>query len=135
MSVHAGGWKNSKHRAQWHSTLAEHAFPKLGDRAVATIDAGMVNDAVAPAWTKTPETARRVRGRIERIVQWVKDGQPLPDAGKNGRRSHPGAALAGPPCQFMAELSQRKASVARALEFTILTAARTGEVIGAAGTR
>ena len=90
----------------------------------------MINDAVAPIWTKTPETARRVRGRIERIVQWVKDGKPLPGAGKNGKRIIRRCRGRSFP-QFMAELRQRQGVSARALEFTILTAARTGEVIGA----
>jgi hypothetical protein len=49
----------------------------------------MINEAVMPIWNKTPETARRVRGRIERIVQWMKDGKPLPGAGKNGKRILP----------------------------------------------
>ncbi len=130
LRLHAKGWKNDKHRAQWRSTLKEHAFPKLGERDVASIDTAMVNDAVADIWTKTPETARRVRGRIERIVQWVKDGKPLPSAGKNGKRSHPALPWQEIP-QFMAELRQRQGVSARALEFTILTASRTGEAIGA----
>jgi integrase len=130
LDLHADGWKNDKHREQWKSTLAEHAFPKLGDRAVSSIDTALINEAVMPIWTKTPETARRVRGRIERIVQWVKDGKPLPSAGRNGKRNHPALAWQELP-QFMAELRQREGISARALEFTILTAARTGEVIGA----
>ena len=89
----------------------------------------MINEAVMPIWNKTPETARRVRGRIERIVQWMKDGKPLPGAGKNGKRSHPALPWQEVP-QFMAELRQRQGASARALEFTILTAARTGETHG-----
>jgi integrase len=130
LNLHADGWRNDKHRAQWRSTLKEHAFPKLGDRAVATIDTAMINEAVMPIWTKTPETARRTRDRIERIVQWVKDGKPLPGAGKNGKRNHPALPWQELP-QFMSELRERQGVSARALEFTILTAARTGETIGA----
>jgi integrase len=130
LDLHADGWKSDKHRQQWRSTLAEHAFPKLGNRAVSSIDAALVNEAVIPIWTKTPETARRVRGRIERIVQWVKDGKPLPGIGKNGKRNHPALPWQEIP-QFMAELRQREGISAQALEFTILTAARTGEVIAA----
>jgi integrase len=130
LNLHANSWRNDKHRAQWRSTLAEHAFPKLGDLDVAHIDAAMINDCVAGIWTKTPETARRVRGRIERIVQWVKDGKPLPGAGKNGKRNHPALPWQELP-EFMAELRQRDGVSARALEFTILTAARTGEAINA----
>jgi integrase len=131
LNVHANRWKNAKHRAQWKSTLKEYAFPKLGDRAVANIDAAMINDAVASIWTKTPETARRVRGRIERIVQWIKDGEPLPGSNGNGKkRNHPALPWQEIP-RFMAELRQREGTSARALEFSILTAARTGETIGA----
>jgi integrase len=90
----------------------------------------MINEAVRTIWTKTPETARRVRGRIERIVQWVRDGKPLPGAGKNGKRNHPALPWQELP-QFMSELRQRQGVSACALEFTILTAARTGETIGA----
>jgi integrase len=90
----------------------------------------MINEAVMPIWTKTPETARRVRGRIERIVQWVKDGKPLPGTGKNGKKHHDALPWQELP-QFMSELRERQGVSARALEFTILTAARTGETIGA----
>ena len=116
LAVHENGWRNPKHRKQWRSTLAEHAFPKLGARPVAAIDTALINDAVASIWTSTPETARRVRGRIERIVQWVKDGMPLPSAGKNGKRNHPALPYSELP-SFMAELRARDNISARALEF------------------
>ncbi len=90
LKFHAPGWRNDKHRAQWRSTLAEHAFPKLG-MAVGSelLTLLLINEAVADIWTKKPETARRVRARIQRVVQWAKDGKPLPGASKNGRRNHP----------------------------------------------
>jgi len=132
LRLHAPTWKNDKHRHQWKSTLKEYAFPKLGERAVASIDAAIINEAVAPIWLKVPETARRTRGRIERIVQWVKDGMPLPTNSKNGngKRNHPALPWQEIPA-FMAELRQRESVSARALEFCVLTAARTGETIGA----
>ena len=90
----------------------------------------MINEAVAPIWSKTPETARRVKQRIERVVQWVKDGKPLPTANGNGKKHHEALPWQQIPA-FMAALSKRHSVSARALEFLSLTAARTGEVIGA----
>ena len=129
LNLHADGWKNDKHREQWRNTLADHAFPKLGNRPVATIDPALINEAVASIWTKTPETARRTRGRIERIIQWVKDGKPLPTKG-NGKDHQPALPWEQVP-EFMAELRKRQGVSARALELTILTAARTGDTLGA----
>jgi hypothetical protein len=105
LGLHAEGWKNDKHRRQWKSTLKDYAFPSLGDRAVANIDAAMINEAVMPIWTRTPETARRVRGRIERVVQWVKDGKPLPTSKGNGRKHHEAVPWQELP-KFMSELRQ-----------------------------
>jgi len=130
LAVHEAGWKNDKHRAQWRSSLKTYAFPKLGDRAVASIDAALINDAVAPIWSKRPETARRTRDRIERVCQWVKDGMPLPTRNGLVKRHHAALPWQDLPA-FMAELRQRQSISARALEFTVLTAARTGETIGA----
>lgn len=130
LNLHADGWKNAKHRAQWKSTLTEHAFPKLGERAVASIDAAMINEAVMPIWLKTPETARRVKQRIERVVQWVKDGKPLPGAGKNGEEHFPSLPWSQIP-EFMTELRKHESVSAKALEFTVLTAARTAQTTGA----
>jgi integrase len=131
LDVHEAGWRNDKHRAQWRSTLATYAYPTLGTRPVKAVDAALVNAMLAPIWTKTPETASRVRQRVERVVQWVKDGMPLPAPTKAKRVEHhaalPWAEIPG----FMADLRQRDNYSARALEFTILTAARTGETIGA----
>ena len=75
--------------------------------------------------------ARRVKQRIERIIQWVRDGQPLPKQGASKRVKHHGALPFADLPAFMDELRQRNSISARALEFTILTAARTGEALGA----
>ena len=129
LAVHAQGWKNAKHRAvalharRARLPQARHPHRRLDRR-------GDGQRCGAGIWHKVPETARRVRGRIERIVAWVKDGKPLPGAGKNGRRSHPALPWSEMPA-FMCELRERDWISARALEFTILTAARTGETIGA----
>ena len=120
-----------KHRAQWRSTLATYAYPTLGKRPVRAVDAALVNAALAPIWTTTPETASRVRQRVARVCQWVRDGMPLPTPGKSKRVEHHAALPWQEMPAFMAELRQRDGISARALEFTILTASRTGEVIGA----
>lgn len=131
LAVHEDGWRNAKHRQQWRNTLETHAYPALGTRPVKAIDAALINGALADVWGKTPETAQRVRQRIERIVQWVKDGMPLPTPSKTKRvRHHPALPWQDLPA-FMVELRQRNSISARALEFTILCAARTGEIIGA----
>jgi integrase len=129
LTLHAREWKNEKHRKQWRNTLAAYAFPKLGSRPVGEIDAALINEALVPIWTAKAETASRVKNRIERICQWVKDGKPLPQRGASKRVKHhaaiPFAELPG----FMAELRKRDSISARALEFCILTAARTSETI------
>jgi integrase len=131
LELHEGTWKNDKHRAQWKSTLGAYAFPKLGSRPVVAIDGALITDSLASIWQTTPETARRTKQRIERVLQWVREGQPLPrqTVGKNVK--HHSALAFDDVAQFMAELGERESISARALEFTILTAARTGETIGA----
>jgi len=131
LDVHEAGWRNDKHKAQWRSTLATYAFPTLGARPVKAVDAALVNAALASIWTKTPETASRVRQRVERVVQWVKDGMPLLAPAKARRVEHHAALPWQEIPAFVAELRQRDSISARALEFTILCAARTGETIGA----
>ena len=100
-------------------------------RPISAIDGALITETLAPIWTKKPETARRVKQRIERVIQWVRDGRPLPSKGASKRvKHHPALPFADLPA-FMAELRDRDSISARALEFTILTAARTSEVIGA----
>jgi integrase len=131
ISLHESTWKNDKHRAQWRSTLRDYAYPTLGSRPVSAIDGALITEALHPIWMKKPETARRVKQRIERVIQWVKDGRPLPRHGASKRvRHHPAMPLKDVPA-FMAELRARDNISARALEFTILTVARTADSIGA----
>jgi len=130
LEVHQNTWKNAKHKQQWANTLRDYAKP-LRDRPTSAIDGAQITDALASIWTKKPETARRVKQRIERVCQWVKDGMPLPFQGASKRvRHHPALSFAELP-SFMSKLRKRDSISARALEFTILTAARTGEAIGA----
>jgi integrase len=131
LSLHEGGWRNAKHRQQWGNTLQQYAYPSLGGRPVNAIDTAVINAALAPQWTRIPETARRVRDRIERVLTWVKDGMPLPvPTAATGKKALPALPYADIPA-FMAELRERDGISSRALEFLILTAARTGEVLGA----
>lgn len=131
LAVHADGWRNEKHRAQWRSTLEKHAIPTFGTRPVRAIDAALVNAALADIWRKTPETASRVKQRIDRVCEWTRSGMPLPAPSKTKRVKHHAALpWQGLPA-FMSVLRQRDSISAKALEFTILAAARTGETIGA----
>lgn len=144
---HAAGWKNPKHKAQWSATLETYAYPVFGNLAVADVDTGLVLKALEPIWATKPETASRVRGRIELILNWAKvrgyrEGenparwrghldQTLPAPRKVRKVEHHAALSYAEMPSFMIKLRKREAVAARALEFAILTAARTGEVLGA----
>jgi integrase len=131
IALHEGGWRNLKHRQQWRSTLKAFAYPALGSRPVKAIDTAVINAALAAIWTKIPVTATRTRDRIEKVLKWVKDGRPLPvRSAANGKVNLPALPYADIPA-FMAELRKRDAIASRALEFLILAAARSGEVLGA----
>lgn len=141
-----GGWRNDKHRQQWRNTLATYAYPIIGDVPVSLIGTDHVLKVLEPIWSDKPETASRVRGRIENVlsaakVQGMRSGENpalwrghldhiLPKPGKLNRGHHAALAYGELPA-FLADLRKREAVAARALEFAILTAARTGEVIGA----
>src|SRR5271166_1473974 len=148
------GWKNAKHAAQWFATFNETrrgslVFPAateaINDLPVAGIDTGLVLKVLEPIWTKTPETASRARGRIERVLDWARvrghrEGEnparwkghlreTLPARSKRARHHHAIPYVELP--LFMNELRARPGVGAHALEFAILTASRTGEVTGA----
>jgi integrase len=131
IALHEDGWRNAKHRQQWRNTLKDYAFPTLGGRPVKAIDAPVINAALAPIWLKTPETGRRVKNRIEKVCSWVKEGMPLPARnGAQHRQGHAALPYRDLPI-FMASLRERNGLAARGLEFLILTASRSGEVLGA----
>jgi integrase len=147
IAAHRAGWKNPKHTPLWENTLAAYAEPVIGKISVQAIDTGLVLRVLEPIWRTKPETAGRVRGRIEVILDWAKSrglrqGEnparwrghlqyQLPARSKVRRvKHHPALPYAELPC-FMAKLREQEGIGARALEFTILTAARTGEIIGA----
>jgi integrase len=140
---HGGTWKNDKHAKQWRSTL-DRACAAFGKLPVAQIDEAIITNMLAPIWEVTPETGSRLRGRVERVLDWAivgkfRDG-PNP-ARWDGHLEHllkrkPKAKHhAAMPWiklpEFMQDLRGKESLSARALEFTILTAGRTGEVIGA----
>jgi integrase len=145
--AHQAGWRNQKHAAQWPSTLSAYVYPHFGALPVQMIDTGLVMRALEPIWLEKPETAGRVRGRIESILDWAtargyREGENparwrghlenlLPRKSKLRRVEHHAALPYAELGIFMADLRQQNGIAARALEFTILTAARTGEVIGA----
>jgi integrase len=131
IATHETGWRNAKHRQQWKNTLTQYAYPTLGARPVSAIEAAQINETVAPIWRKKPETARRVKQRIGTVVQWVRDGMPLPTPGASKRVKHHKALPWQEIPAFMEELRGLTSISARALEFTILTAVRTSETIGA----
>jgi integrase len=137
-------WTNDIHRRQWTRSLEQHAFPVLGKIPVDLIDSAVVLKALLPVWERTPETASRVRGRIERVLAWAKvrklrDGDNpaawrgnLKDVlGSVGRGGHHKALPYDELPAFMEKLRERDSTGAKALEFTILTATRTQEAIKA----
>ncbi len=147
IASHEAGWRNASHRSQWTNTLAQHVHPTLGALAVSQIDTALVMRTIEPIWKTIPETASRVRGRIEAILDWAKvcgfrNGENparwrghldhlLPARAKVRRVEHHAALPYAETGLFMAALGQESSLGARALEFAVLTAARTGEVLGA----
>ena len=72
IAAHRAGWRNQKHASQWSNTVKTYCSPVFGKLPVQLVDVGLVLKAIEPIWTVKPETARRVRGRIERILDWAK---------------------------------------------------------------
>lgn len=144
--AYEAGWRNTKHAAQWTSTLEHYAYPVMGELSVATVDTGLVMRVLEPIWSTKTETASRVRGRIEAILDWAivrkyRDGENparwkghldhlLPARAKVQKAGHHAALPYDRMVDFMKTLGDVDGVAARALEFAILTAARTGEVLG-----
>jgi integrase len=147
MATHRVAWKNDKHAAQWTSTLETYAYPLLGELSIQAVDTTLVMKVIEPIWAKKPETANRVRGRIETILDWAtvrgyRQGENparwrghldklLPSRSKVRKTKHHSALPYAELPAFLTSLREQEGIAARALEFTILTAGRTGEVIGA----
>jgi integrase len=141
------GWRNPVHRQQWRNSLRDHA-PIIRDKPIDQVGTDDLLAVLEPIWLTRSETAKRVRGRIEKILDAAKARGLRPREAMNPAswRGHLALLLPAPskltrghhaamPWQqapsFMAELRQRSAPAARCLEFTILTAARSGEALGA----
>jgi Arm DNA-binding domain len=144
---HEGKWRNAKHREQFMATLKTYAFPVLGDMPVGEIDTPAVLRAIEPHWLIKTETMSRTRGRIERVLDWCtvrgyRNGdnparwkghlaEVLPSRGQVAKVEHYPAMAHRELPTFLSKLRQREGVGARALEYAILTGARTGEVLGA----
>ncbi|WP_292230236.1 site-specific integrase [Brevundimonas sp.] len=147
IASHEAGWKNPKHRDQWTATLKNYAYPVMGKLDVAAIELPHVMRVLEPIWIRKIETAKRLRGRIEMVLDWA--GARGFRTGPNPERwrGHLDKLLAKPSkvhrithhralpideiAPFMTQLRDAEGTGARALEFAILTAARSGEVRGA----
>jgi len=142
---HKAGWRNEKHAEQWTSTIKTYCEPIIGTLPVQAVDTALVLRVLEPIWATKPETASRLRGRMENILDWAKVrgyrsgenparwkgqlNQLLPALAKKSRVVHhkamPFAEING----FMTALRQQPGIAAQCLEFTILTACRTNEAI------
>jgi integrase len=147
IKAHQASWRNAKHTYQWPSTIKNFVSPVFGSLPVGSVDTSLVMKALEPIWSTKPETATRVRGRIEAILDWAKvsgyrDSENparwrghldklLPRRSKVRAVEHLAALPYSEMGAFMMALREREGTAARALEFAILTAARTGEVLGA----
>ncbi|MXO73489.1 tyrosine-type recombinase/integrase [Alteraurantiacibacter buctensis] len=143
--VHAeqtASWKNGKHQDQWLNTLESYAFPKLGDRLVNDIEGPLIREVLVGIWLSKPETARRVKQRIGVVLDWAyANGMRLTEAPMRSlnralpRQPKKDGHFAAMPYEdvpaFIQHLRKRISVTRLALEFLILTAARSGEVRGA----
>ena len=130
ISVHAPMWRNDKHRHQWASTLTQYAYPHIGSRPITAITGALITETLAGIWLTKQVTASRTKQRIERVIEWVKNGKPLPQQRAKRVQHFQAIPFVEIPA-FMAALRERAAVSARALEFLTLTASRSGEAIGA----
>lgn len=150
IATNEGNWRNDKHRHQWRNTLGTYVYPVIGDLPVSEVETAHILQILEPIWKAKAETASRVRGRIETVLDAAKArghrqgenparwrghiAQILPPRSRLSRGHHPALPYERVG-EFVAELRGRSSMAALALEFTILTAARTGEVLGATWTQ
>jgi integrase len=147
IDANSSGWKSAKHADQWRATLKTYAYPVIGSLPVDAVETVLVMKILEPIWSTKTETASRVRGRIEKVLDRAKalklrsGDNParwtghldhlLPAKSQVAPVKHHEALPYTDLPQFMGKLRQRDSLSARALEYTILTAARTGDTIGA----
>ena len=138
---HKAAWKNGKHQAQWINSLETYVFPALGNRLVSEIEGPAICDVLAPIWLAKPETARRVRQRIGSVLDWAcakgfrATEAPMRSIARGlprqpRKKGHFAALPFTDVPEFVASLRARVSVGRLALEFLILTAARSGEVRG-----
>lgn len=146
MEMKSAEWTNPKHAAQWIATLETYAYPVLGRMHVADVKQAHILEVLRPIWKIKTETASRLRGRIERILDWARvqgycSGENparwrghmdtlLQTPGKVAKVEHHSAVPVDDAHSFYVELQKREGLAARALELALLTAARSGEVRG-----
>lgn len=147
IKVHRKGWKNAKHAQQWKNTLQQYAYPVIGEKAPCEITTDNLLEILKPIWFEKPETANRVRNRVELILDAAKarglrEGENparwrghldklLPKRSKVRQVKHHNALPWVELPEFMREISKRNGLAFTAMELTILTATRTKEVLGA----
>ncbi|MBU3711315.1 MAG: DUF4102 domain-containing protein, partial [Limnohabitans sp.] len=147
IEAHQSEWKNLKHAQQWTNTLEQYAHPVLGDLPASEIDEALVLNVLTPIWSEKTETAKRLRGRIEAVLDWATFNKYRQGENPARWKGHLEHSLAKPskvakvqhhaamPYQdlpaFMHELRGRGGLGAKALELLILTGCRSGEIRGA----
>jgi integrase len=147
LEAHRPSWQNSKHASQWGATLTTYAFPVIGNLPIQSIDVDLIIKVISPIWSTKTETATRVRARIESVLDWatargLRTGDNparwrghldklLPARSKLKKVKHHAALPYDQIGSFIFLLRQQKGISAKALEFAILTACRTNEVLGA----
>jgi integrase len=154
MTAHEAAWRNPRHRAQWRSSLTADVFPVIGDLPVSAIETANVIKTLEPIWHQKPETSSRLRARIEAVLdyaatmrwragenpaRWKNHLSNIFESRRRLARALHGAAIVEHHSAlpwpeigvFVAELRRQRGVAPCALEFTILTAARTGETLGA----
>lgn len=143
----SSGWRNAKHGEQWRNTLATYASPVIGNLPVSEVNTALVLRVLQPIWADKTETATRVRGRIEKILDWAKVqgfrtgdnpaawrghlSEVLPKPGKVAKAGHHAALPWAEIGAFLQELRAMQGAGALAMELIILTATRTSEVLNA----
>lgn len=148
IDAHRSEWKNEKHIAQWKNTLTTYASPVIGQLPISEVTTPLVVKILSPIWKRKTETATRLRGRIEKVLDWATVAGYREGENPARWRGHLENLLAKPnklakvvhhPAlpwkeigRFMTALRKQPGNAARALEFAILTAARSGEVRNAA---
>ncbi len=147
IKAHRSGWRNAKHGQQWENTLSTYAFPKIGDKAPAEITTADVLSVVKPIWQTKPETASRIRNRIELVLdaaraQGLSSGSNpaawrghlnklLPKRTKASKTHHAALDYRAMPAFYERLRDERASLSSAALRLTILTACRTSEVLNA----